>query len=84
MGTIQDEINKRIKKASQFYHLVKGLLRSKDINEKCKLDNLKIYFKRTLLYEATKRKDSKIQTMEMKFFRAILNKTKDRIRNTNI
>jgi hypothetical protein len=25
-------------KASEFYHLIKGLLRNKDINEKCKLD----------------------------------------------
>ena len=33
-------------KASEFYHLIKGLLRNKDINEKCKLDILKIYFKR--------------------------------------
>jgi hypothetical protein len=37
-GKIQNEVNERIKKASQFYYLVKGLLRNKDINEKCKLD----------------------------------------------
>jgi len=59
-------------KGSQFYHLLMGLLRNKDIYEKCKLDILKIYFKR-------------IQAMKMKFLRAILNKRKkDRIRNTNI
>ena len=82
-GKIQNEINERIKK----HHLVKGSLRNKDINEKCKPDIFNIYFKRVLLYGAetktTKREDSKIQTMEMKFLRAILNKTKeDRIRNT--
>ena len=36
--------------ASQFYHLAKGLLRNKDINDKCKLDIFKIYFKVILLY----------------------------------
>ena len=30
-GKIQNEINERIKKASQFYHFVKGLIRNKDI-----------------------------------------------------
>jgi hypothetical protein len=55
------------------------LLRNQDINEKCKLDIFEIYFKRILLYGAetwttTKRQDSKIQAMEMKFFRAISNK----------
>ena len=43
-GNIQNEINERIKKASQFYHLVKGLLRNKD--------TLKIYFRRILLFGA--------------------------------
>ena len=31
---IQNEVNKRIKKPSQFYQLIKGLLRNKDINKK--------------------------------------------------
>ena len=35
---IQIEINERIKKASRFYHPVKGLLRNKNINEKFRLD----------------------------------------------
>ena len=88
-GKIQNEINGRIKKASQFYHLVKGLLSNKDINEKCKPNILKIYFKRILLYRAetwttSKREDSKTQAMEIKFLRVILNKSKDRIRNTKI
>ena len=58
-------------KASKLYYLVKGLLRKKDVNEKCKLDVFKIYFKRILVYGAdtwtTKREDNKIQPMEMKF-----------------
>ena len=37
---------KGLKKASQFYHLAKGVLRNKEINENCKLNILKIYFKR--------------------------------------
>jgi hypothetical protein len=40
------------KKTSQFCHLVKGLLRNKDDNEKCKLDILTNYFKRMLQYQA--------------------------------
>ena len=49
----------------------------------------RIYLKRILLngaetWTTTKREDNKIQAMEMKFLRVILNKTKDRIRNTNI
>ena len=49
-----------------------------------------VCFKRILLYGVetwtkTKREDSKIQAMEMKSSRAILNKTmKDRIRNSNV
>ena len=77
-----------IKEASQFYHLVKGLLRNKDVNKQCKLDIFKIYFKTILLYGAetwtrTKRENSKIQIMEIKFLIAISSKTKDRIKNTN-
>ena len=34
-GKVQNE---RIKKASPFYHLVKGLIRNNDINEKCTLN----------------------------------------------
>jgi hypothetical protein len=76
---IQNEINERIKEASQFHHLVKGLLRNKD--EKRKLDIFKIYFKRILLYGAetwtiSKREESKIQAMEMKFLRAIFKQNK--------
>ena len=90
------------------YHLLKGLLRNKDINEKCKLYIFKIYFKtiyfffiKTLkhfnqstqysilcgakVWATTNKEDRRIQAMEMKLLRAILNKTKkDRIRNTNI
>jgi len=52
-GKIQNEINERIKKASQsFYYLVIGLLRNKDIYKKCKLNIFDIYFKRILLCEA--------------------------------
>jgi hypothetical protein len=47
---IQNEINKRIKKASQFYELVKRLLGNKHINKKCKCNIFKIYFKRILLH----------------------------------
>ena len=48
-----------------------------------------IFLKRILLYGAetwtkTKREDSKIQAMEIKFLRAILNKIKERMRNTYI
>jgi hypothetical protein len=59
---------------------------NKDINEKCKLYIFRIYLKIMLLYGAetwttTKRENNKIQTTEIIFFREILNKTKDRIRN---
>jgi hypothetical protein len=45
-GKIQNEIKERIKKASNFYHLVKGLIRNRDINNKCKIDIYKVYFKK--------------------------------------
>ena len=89
-GKIQIAINERIKIVTQFHHLVKGLLRNKDVKEKCRLNILKIYLKRILQYGAEnwttrKREDSKIQTMKIKFLRAILNEAReDRIRNTNI
>jgi hypothetical protein len=64
---------------SQFYHIVNGLLRNKNFNEKFKLHIFKIYFKKILLYgvenwTVTKREDSKIQAMEIKFSRAIKKK----------
>jgi hypothetical protein len=51
-GKIQNEINERIWKASNFYHLVKGLIRNRDINNKCKINIYKVYFKKILLYGA--------------------------------
>jgi hypothetical protein len=33
-------------KASNFYHLVKGLIRNRDINNKCKIDIYEVYFKK--------------------------------------
>jgi hypothetical protein len=89
-GKIQNEINERIRKASTFHHLVKVLIRNRDISNKCKIDIYKVYFKRILLHEAeswtcTKREASKIQAMEMKFLREIIGKTRrDRIRNVDI
>jgi hypothetical protein len=41
-----------IRKASNFHHLVKGLIRNGDINNKCKIDSYKVYFKKILLYFA--------------------------------
>jgi hypothetical protein len=51
-----DEINERIKKASQFYHPV----RNKDIDKKCKLDILKIYFKRITIWSRNLDNNEKI------------------------
>ena len=58
-----------MKKASQFYHVLKELLKNEEINEKCILVNFKIYFKIMLLYGAKtwktpKREDSKTQVLE--------------------
>jgi hypothetical protein len=67
--------------------LVKGLIRNRDINNKCKIDIYKVYLKNILLHGAdswtcTKREESKIEAMEMKFVREIIGKTRrDRIRN---
>jgi hypothetical protein len=89
-GKIQNEINERIRKASNFRHLVKGLIRNRDINNKCTIDIYKVYFKTILLHGAeswtcTKREESKIQAMEMKFLREIIGKSRrDRIRNDDI
>jgi hypothetical protein len=71
------------------YHLVNELLRNKDINEKCELDILKVYFKRILLYPIEQKpKKTKKRTANLShrnvIFESILNKTRnDRIRNTN-
>ena len=70
-GKIQTE---RIRQASNFYFLVKYLIRNKDIKRKYKIDIYKIYFKKILLYGAQnwttiKREESKIQAMEMQSFR---------------
>jgi len=74
-GKVFNTIYERIKVPSQFIHLVKGLLRNKDINNKCKFDILKIYFKRILLYGVEtwtiKGEDSKIQAMEIKIFERV-------------
>ena len=45
---IQNEANEGIKQASQLYHLVKGLLRKKDIKEKCKFDIFKNLFQENI------------------------------------
>jgi hypothetical protein len=66
------------------------MIRNRDINNKCKFDVYKVYFKKILLYEAesmtcTKKEESKIQAMEMKFLRGILGKTRrNKIRNDDI
>jgi hypothetical protein len=89
-GKIQNEINERIRKASNFHHFVIGLIRNRDINNKCKIDIYKLYFKKILLHGAeswtcTKREESKIQAMGMKYLREILGKTRrDKIRNDDI
>ena len=70
-GKIWNEINEWTKK----HHLVKGLLRNKDIIKKFKLDVFKIYFKKILPHgtemQTTNREDRKIQAMEVKFLRTI-------------
>ena len=44
---------KGLKNASQFYYILKGLLLNKVINEKCKFENSRIYFRE---YDYTKPK----------------------------
>jgi hypothetical protein len=86
-GKIQNEINERIRRASQFYYLIKSISQNKD---KCKTTIYKVYFKKLLLYgvetmTCTKRQESKIQATEIKFLMAIMGKTKtDKIRNAHI
>jgi hypothetical protein len=78
-GKTHNEINKRIQKASQFYHLIKSILWNKDIDGNCKTTVYKMHFKKMLLYGAetwtcTKREKSKIQATDMKFLTAIMGK----------
>jgi hypothetical protein len=49
-GEIQNEINKRIRKATQFHDLINSIWWNKDI--KCKTTVYKVYFKKLLLYAA--------------------------------
>jgi hypothetical protein len=51
-GKIQNKINKRIGKASEFYHLAKSLLWNKDTDGKCKITMFNMCFKNILLHEA--------------------------------
>jgi hypothetical protein len=44
-GKIQNEINERTGKASEFYHLAGNLLWNKDIDRKCKITIFIVYFK---------------------------------------
>jgi hypothetical protein len=50
-GEIQNETNKRIRKATQFYHLISSILWNKDMERKCKTTIYNVYFKKILLYE---------------------------------
>jgi hypothetical protein len=87
-GLISNEINESIRNASQFCHLVKNILWNKD--GECETTLHKMYFKNILLYRAetwtcTKREESKIQAIEMKFLKAVMGNTKRaRIRNSHI
>jgi hypothetical protein len=80
----------KIYKASKLYHLAKSFLWNKDVDRKCKNTIHNVYFKKILLYGAgtwtcTKREESKIQAVEMKFLEEIVGKTRrERIRNTYI
>jgi hypothetical protein len=86
-GEIQNEINERIRKASQFYHLIRRTLWTK---HKCKTPTCQVYCKKIILYVArtwicTKTQENKMQAIEMTFFRAIMGKAKrDKIRNVHI
>ena len=66
----------RDNKASQLYHLVKVLLRNKDVNEKCKLHILKIYFTRILINEAKPEQQRKNEDNKMKFWEQFRTKQK--------
>ena len=82
---------KDLKKASNFYFLVKGFTRYKDIENKYKIGINNIYLKKISFYGTeiwTKREreeegeGSKIQDKETKVLRGILGKTRrDKIRN---
>jgi hypothetical protein len=51
-GKIQNEINERIGKVSEFYLKTKSLLWNKDVDKKCKITKYNVYFKKMILYGA--------------------------------
>lgn len=89
-GKMKKEINNRIRKASNFYQCVKGLVWDREIPIQCKLTLYKTYFIPILTYAAEtwtmgEREESQIQAAEMRFLRSMVGMTKrDRIRNTII
>jgi hypothetical protein len=80
---IQNEINERIRKASQFYYLIKSILWNKDTGRKCKTTIYKVYFKEILLHgvekwTCTKRQESKIQATSDEILDSNTGKDQDR------
>ena len=73
-------VDERIQKASQFYHLIKGLLRNKDNYEKCNFIFLRFISKEYYYMEQKRGQQQKERIAKFKpwkwNFWAILNKTK--------
>jgi hypothetical protein len=87
-GDIKNEINERIRKATQVYYLTNSVLWEKD-KERVKPQYAKCTLRRYYYMERRHgralKDESKIQATEMKFLRAVMGKSKeDRIGSTHI
>ncbi|CAH2003424.1 unnamed protein product [Acanthoscelides obtectus] len=87
-GSMEAELSERINKAVKTYHTMsKVFLRNKKISRKSKMMVYKTIFIPTLIYGSegwvlTNRLKSKIQAVDMKFFRKVTRITRrDKIRN---
>jgi hypothetical protein len=90
-GTIDKEINTRTVSSNKLFNSIKsGFLNHKEIIEKTKLSVYKSTFSPILSFAnetwlLNKKHKSKIQTMEMRFLRNVIGKTRcDKIRNETI
>lgn len=90
-GRMEDEIKERIGAAGRFFHAIRNsFIGKKEVSMRAKVTVYKTVFLPIISYSSeswtlSKKLESKIQAMEMRYLRKILGKTRrDRIRNITV
>lgn len=90
-GTLDEEINNRLQKASKLYFSINNCLVGKrEVSTKTKMLIYKTIYLPTLMYAGeswtmTSKHESRITSAEMRYLRKVVGKTRrDRVRNVNI